>query len=57
MSACGTHGSTRTATLTHRIITDATLYGSRKRWRLATVQTFVRHGHTWLGVEGRRPPP
>ena len=36
------------ATLTHRIITDATVYGSRNRWRFATVQTFVRHGHTWL---------
>lgn len=30
------------ATLTHRIITDATADGARNRWRLAFVQTFVR---------------
>lgn len=28
-----------TATLTHRIITDATVYGSRNRWRLAFTQS------------------
>lgn len=36
------------ATLTHRIITDATVYGSRNRWRLAFVQTFVRGDGAWL---------
>ena len=37
-----------TATLTHRIITDATVYGSRNRWRLAFVQTWRRTGDRWL---------
>lgn len=40
--------ATDSATLTHRIITDATVYGSRNRWRLSTVHTFVRRGDTWL---------
>ena len=37
-----------TATLTHRIITDATVYGARNRGRLAFVQTFVRRDRSWL---------
>lgn len=36
------------ATLTHRIVTDATVYGSRNRWRLSFVQTFVRRDGAWL---------
>ena len=36
------------ATLTHRIITDATVYGTRDRWRLAFLQTFVRRDGVWL---------
>jgi len=36
------------ATLTHRIITDATVYGSRNRWRLHFTQTFVWRDGAWL---------
>ena len=38
------------ATLTHRIVTDATVYGSRHRWRLAFAQTFTRRGGVWLAA-------
>lgn len=37
-----------TATLTHRIITEAQVYGARNRWRLAFVQTFVSRDRVWL---------
>lgn len=36
------------ATLEHRIITDATVYGARNRWRLAFLQSFVRREGVWL---------
>lgn len=38
------------ATLTHRIVTDATVYGSRHRWRLAFAQTFTHRGGVWLAA-------
>jgi ketosteroid isomerase-like protein len=43
-------GSGDSATLTHRIITDATVYGSRNRWRLAFTQTFEQTDGHWLST-------
>ncbi len=40
-----------TPRLTHRIITDATVYGSRNRWRLVFTQTFRHHNTTWLASQ------
>ncbi|WP_300080597.1 nuclear transport factor 2 family protein [Propioniciclava sp.] len=36
------------ATLRGRIVTDASVYGGRNRWRLAFVQTWRRTGDRWL---------
>lgn len=31
-----------------RIITDATVYGARAKWRLQLAMDFTRRGGTWL---------
>ena len=36
-----------TAVLTSRIITDATVYGTRARWRLLLTQHYTRTGGRW----------
>ncbi|WP_199837525.1 nuclear transport factor 2 family protein [Streptomyces caniscabiei] len=38
----------RTAQLTFRTMTDATVYGSRADWRLLLTNDYTRRGDTWI---------
>ena len=39
-----------TVSLVGRVITDATIYGSRSSWRLQLALEYVRRGDTWIAL-------
>ncbi|MFZ3494113.1 hypothetical protein ACODT5_12960 [Streptomyces sp. 5.8] len=39
-----------TAGLVGRIVTDATVYGTRANWRLHFTMDYAREGDTWAGL-------